>query len=279
MTPNDRDSLAWSLDYAARTLAGAMARLAPKAPAMPYLARGAWIAACRELQFLELFVRRLLICLAGDIAERFCHRGLPAPEAAERAAKAAVARGGAAGSPPRGRRPAPVFPAFDRFFTKAQIQRWLDCSEQAYAPPGWAEAAPDAGTLADARPLACLARLAPMVDGRRIAERFAALAAVLADPEPHARRLARWQVRRRRSALCLGRVPTLAKAGVLDLASSSFFEAERLAVAAINRAWGGADSVPETGPAPPGAATIKDGSGPEPPASGRACPVRAPPAA
>ncbi|MEM9740808.1 MAG: hypothetical protein AAF829_13180, partial [Pseudomonadota bacterium] len=67
MTPRDHDSLAWGLGYASQRLEGALALAAPGGAMAPYVLRGVWRAACRELHYLELFVRRLLLCMAGEM--------------------------------------------------------------------------------------------------------------------------------------------------------------------------------------------------------------------
>ncbi|MEM1105895.1 MAG: hypothetical protein AAGH87_05850 [Pseudomonadota bacterium] len=235
MTQRDRDSLAWSLDFAARRLAAAFALAAPSGALGPYLARAAWRAACREVQYLELFVRRLLVCMAAGMKIRAplatapreaLVKAQPAPPpAAERAA-----------------RPAPLLPVFDRQPSWAELKRQLACWEDGESPPisDWTH-----------RPKAYLA---PMVDARRLAARFAALARALEAPERPARRLARWmaraEARRRqgagpRPALHVMAIPSLARGRDLDLDRSAFLEAKRLALEALDRRWR------HPGPAPP----------------------------
>ncbi|MEL6957265.1 MAG: hypothetical protein AAFO88_11545, partial [Pseudomonadota bacterium] len=75
---------------------------------------------------------------------------------------------------------------------------------------------------------------APVMDAARLARRFAALAAVLADPEPHALRLAK-RMHQGKAILRLGTAPALARGGTLDLGASAYFEAERLALTVLNR--------------------------------------------
>ncbi|MEL6753271.1 MAG: hypothetical protein AAFO57_04540, partial [Pseudomonadota bacterium] len=67
MTPRDADSLAWSLEFAARRLEGALALAAPSGVLGSHLLRGVWRAACREVHYLEMIVRRLLVALAGQL--------------------------------------------------------------------------------------------------------------------------------------------------------------------------------------------------------------------
>ncbi|MEM1105145.1 MAG: hypothetical protein AAGH87_02060 [Pseudomonadota bacterium] len=231
MDQNDRDSLAWSLEYAAQRLAGALALAAPSGAFGAYVLRGTWAAACRELHYLELFVRRLLVCLAGEVRlGEAASGGCPstAPPTAKSAEKADKT---------------PIFPVFDAQPSLAALRRLLATTpELGRAPP--APGAPSLGALPGPAP-------SPVVPARRLAARFAALARVLDDPRRYARRLARWSARRRAApALHLGAVPGLARGRGLDLARSAFLEAKRLALLTLNRGWA------PPGPAPPGPSAL-----------------------
>ncbi len=235
MTCRDRESLAWSLEYAARRLAGAFDLAAPTGVLGSHLLRGVWRAACRELHYLELMVRRLIVAMAGQVrlevprpgGARFAN-GF-APESKQKPAKA------------------PVFPVFDRKPGLAALQRRLG------AVAVWDGAHGDGDVPAPAACDGTFPRPEParVVEAARLAARFAALFDVLEDPDRHARRLARWRARRQASPLRLGAVPALARGGTLDLCHSAFFEAERLALTVLNHGW------PPPGTAdPPGAPAL-----------------------
>ncbi|MEO0786905.1 MAG: hypothetical protein AAFY10_14510, partial [Pseudomonadota bacterium] len=136
------------------------------------------------------------------------------------------ANAGAAGAQadrPGNRNKTPLFPASERQMGRADILRRLALSA--------AETAPDAISCptSPARP-----DPAPVMDAARLARRFAALAAVLANPEPHALRLAK-RMHQGKAVLRLGTAPALARGGTLDLGASAYFEAERLALTVLNR--------------------------------------------
>jgi len=231
MTLRDRESLAWSLEYAARRLAGAFDLAAPSGVLGSHLLRGVWRAACRELHYLELMVRRLIVAMAGQVR-------LDAPRISgiqdKKAALSTIHRG-AKRSGDQGENPTktPVFPVFDRRPGLAALQRRLD------AVAMWEGAESDGDVPAPAAGACTFPRPEPdrVVAAARLAARFAALFDVLEDPARHARRLARWRARRQASPLRLGTVPALARGGTLDLCHSAFFEAERLALTVLNRGW------------------------------------------
>ncbi|MEM1150342.1 MAG: hypothetical protein AAGI03_07270 [Pseudomonadota bacterium] len=296
MTPRDRESLALSLGYAARRLDGALALAAPCGVLSRHVLRGVWRAACRELHYLELFMRRLLLCMAGDIAisPRAAHpekankpfdnkaskappsailtgdtaaardfdRGVnpsafaspdsdtsalpPASPESERTHVHAAARPGAIGSraikggdQPENRDKSPLFPVSDPRPGEKALQRRLA------AMGHWEGELPTV-------PVGSIARAnggtpAPTVCAARLAIRFAALADALARPSYYALRIARLRACRAKAILRLGAVPGLARGGYMDLATSSYFEAERLALTVLNRGW----QDPPPGPDPP----------------------------
>ncbi|MEM1106247.1 MAG: hypothetical protein AAGH87_07630, partial [Pseudomonadota bacterium] len=93
MDTMDRESLAWSFGFAARRLEGARELAGPQGLACGYMLRAAWRAACREVLYLEMFVRRLLVAMAGDVvlaplAKRPAP-AMPAPKAGAKPANAA----------------------------------------------------------------------------------------------------------------------------------------------------------------------------------------------
>ncbi|MEL6567944.1 MAG: hypothetical protein AAFQ22_05960 [Pseudomonadota bacterium] len=223
MTPNDRASLAWSLGYAARRLEGALALAAPSGALGSHVLRGVWRSACRELYFLELFVRRLLVYMAGQIAVAPCSRQVAA-----------------SASPRENTHKTPVFPVFDRCESLNALQKRLG------AIGHWEGEV--SGQAPDPRSGNTSPEPAPAMPAARLAARFAALADVLERPQHHARRLARWRARRAAAALRLGTVPSLARGGPLDLATSSYFEAERLALTVLNRGWRPPQDPPEPPP-------------------------------
>ncbi|MEL6956666.1 MAG: hypothetical protein AAFO88_08490, partial [Pseudomonadota bacterium] len=116
MTKRDTDSLTWSLDFTARRLAGAFDLAFPGGAAGSHMLRAAWAAACREVRYLEMMVRRLLVFMAGRLAVE----ALPGGPALVLA------------SQPQGRFPplSPNFALNERLATLAQIQAMM-----ADAPP------------------------------------------------------------------------------------------------------------------------------------------------
>ncbi|MEL6663109.1 MAG: hypothetical protein AAFR33_08895, partial [Pseudomonadota bacterium] len=199
MTPRDRASLAWSLDYAAQRLDGALALAAPAGALGSHLMRGVWAAACRELHYLEMLVRRLLVCLAGqiEVTSTASDKG--------RQSSRLVAQSKTHSNRPVASQNAdkpPLFPVSDRKLSPSQIQARLHAMTVGDALQNSRKShAMNFNTDSPAL----------VVDAARLAARFAALADVLADPERHARRLALWRVRRASAVLRLGAAPALAK--------------------------------------------------------------------
>ncbi|MEM1105691.1 MAG: hypothetical protein AAGH87_04810 [Pseudomonadota bacterium] len=242
MTERDRESLAWSLDYAARRLAAAQAGAAPAAGLAGYVVRAVWRAASRELDYLEAMVRRLLLAMASDLMAKRASKPPVDPSGPGAGAKPRPARG----ERPSAGRPSPrraVLRLTDRFPSQADLRRQLAASyfEAGCAPPPRPVQPAAAGNSA---------RPAPLVKAAHMAGRFAALAAVLAEPGPAARRMANYVERcGGRQPIRMRRRPALARGGNLDLATGAFIEAERLAVAALDRR---AEALAAAGgPAPP----------------------------
>ncbi|MEL6569335.1 MAG: hypothetical protein AAFQ22_13025 [Pseudomonadota bacterium] len=216
MTTRDTDSLIWSLDYAARRLAGAFDLAFPGGASGSHMLRGAWAAACREVRYLDMMVRRLLVFMAGRITvETLSARqrplcASPPPES---------------GTPPT-YPPAPAFALNERLPSLAQIQAMATGTPLGLTAP---------------RPSA-LGEPAPVVSAARLAARFAALTRVLENHERYARLYARrlWRKGGRLGTVALKLVhgirPGLARGGTLDLAASAYMEAERLCFCVLSRA-------------------------------------------
>ncbi|MEL6663487.1 MAG: hypothetical protein AAFR33_10835 [Pseudomonadota bacterium] len=210
MTPRDADSLAWSLDFAARRLDGAW-ELAGGPALGSHMLRGVWRATCRELRYLEMFVRRLLVFMAGQITLAPTVKR-PAPDGP----MASMVR------PTK----QPAFAVFDPLLSVDAILKRYGSNgvdDAQLMPPDWP-----------------LTKAHPVVSAAGIAARFAALQRVLEDPGRHARRLARALDRQRgqpgrATPIRLGHAPQLARGGPLDLMRSAYFEAERLALTFLNR--------------------------------------------
>ncbi len=223
MDQRDADSLAWSLDFAARRLEGALALATRDTGSVAFMLRGVWRAACRELLYLEMLVRRLIVCLAAQVEPVRPPSG--------------PARGPAARCAPKPVKPAARAQGFGLFdpldSPNAILARMLAASNPGRAPAVAVRAEPAAGT--------------PVVAAGRLLARFAALAQALAHPDRQARRLARIMDTRRALAanghalrvtpLRLGQAPALARARGLSLESSAYGEAERLALKALNRPY------------------------------------------
>ncbi|MEM1149510.1 MAG: hypothetical protein AAGI03_03000 [Pseudomonadota bacterium] len=237
MTPRDAESLAWSLGFAARRLAGARDLAAPKGWIGSHVLRGIWQAACRELHYLEVMVRRLLVAMAGEMTE------LVQPQPADtsiRRPKAEPITPCVNGPSGKGASP-PMFSVHDTKLGPKALQARLS------AMGHWEGEVPTRlpEGVFGARPAS-----SSVVEASALADRFVALAAVLADPEPYAKRMA-LKLGRGVSPLRLGVRPALARSGALDLATSAFFEAERLALTVLNRRaplYAQAQHLPETPP-------------------------------
>ncbi|MEM9738882.1 MAG: hypothetical protein AAF829_03370 [Pseudomonadota bacterium] len=217
MTTRDAESLAWSLGFARRKLEGAFALAAPTGTLGRHILRGAWAAACRDLHYLEMLVRRLLVALAGQLDCKVETR------------RAGSARGqtgqtgDGAGNSRRHGKAHPLFPACDRRMALSHILSGLSLFTDRAAPVS-------ARNPADPTAL----RPHPVIEARRLAERFAALVDVLTNPEAHALRLAR-AIKSGHSPLRLGTPPALARGDAMDLHTSAYVEAERLALVTLNR--------------------------------------------
>ncbi|MEM1105550.1 MAG: hypothetical protein AAGH87_04095, partial [Pseudomonadota bacterium] len=208
MDTMDRESLAWSFGFAARRLDSARELAGPQGLACGYMLRAAWRAACREVLYLEMFVRRLLVAMAGDV--------VLAPRAKTPAAEP---------DPKAGPKPATAAPSLPSFCITDPPYAPVNCLNLVSATP--LPALPLPGTP---RPGAAfmLAGPAPdpVVSAQRLAARFAALAAALEAPERYAARIARRLERRRlglvrsaaRRVIRLGYPPALVgrRASVLD---------------------------------------------------------------
>ncbi|MEM6947248.1 MAG: hypothetical protein AAF486_04080 [Pseudomonadota bacterium] len=224
MDQRDQDSLDWSFDYAARRLDSARALAFPAGRGEAAIQRGAWRAACSELRYLEMMVRRLLICLAGAFLDG------PWRSPRKRGAPPRAPTKPCAGDPRR-----PSFALNERLMSPAQVQAALF-------------GRPVIPKSADTRqaPWADAPEPPPVVDARRLAARFAALARVLAGPEPYARAYAR-RVRRAwhpasggigvrlRPRARPGPARRTGRATSLSLERSAFEEAERLSLLTLNR--------------------------------------------
>jgi len=213
MTQRDHDSLLWSLDYATRRLVGAFDLAFPGGVAGSHMLRGAWRAACREVAYLEMMVRRLLVFMAGCIE-------------VDRAA----VRPSWLGPAPAPARPVDAAPCPAPF----ALNEALPSLARIRAMMGDAPVARPAG------PFGAGGEPRPVVSAARLAARFAALARVLDAPERYARLYARrlWRVGGRIGAVALklvhGRRPALARGGTLDLSASAYMEAERLCFLVLN---------------------------------------------
>ena len=150
--PPSPQALAWSWQRLAALVAGLGLVIAPAAG---WLGRGAWRAACRQVRLAEALARRLLICRAGELGF------VPAPARCKVPAAQPAPLPQSETAPPQA-----VFALVDRL-------GGLSGTGFAGVPAGLG--ASDAGEVS----IAGLAR------------RLAGLQAVLADPEPYARRLAR----------------------------------------------------------------------------------------
>lgn len=215
MTPREEESLAWSLGFAARRLGGALDLAAPGGWIGSHVLRGVWRAACRELHYLEMMVRRLLVAMAGEL-ELSVSRKVP---------NACAGVCGDTSDALRNRGKSTFFLVFDRKLGPAAVQARL-------AAIGIWE-----GDVSAALPKCVFGtppEPEPVVDAAHLAARFAALASVLADPEAHARRMA-LKMSRGGDPIRLGARPALARGGTLDLTTSAFVEAERLALKVLNR--------------------------------------------
>ncbi|MEM6948011.1 MAG: hypothetical protein AAF486_07955, partial [Pseudomonadota bacterium] len=177
----DRESLAWSFGFAARRLEGARELAGPQGLACGYMLRAAWRAACREVLYLEMFVRRLLVAMAADVV--LAKTPVPAAQADRPKPKA-------------GPKPANAAPSLPSFSITDPPYAPVNCLNFVSATP--LPALPLPGTP---RPGAAfmLAGPAPdpIVSAQRLAARFAALAAALEAPERYAARIARRLERRR----------------------------------------------------------------------------------
>ena len=213
MTHRDHDSLTWSLDYAARRLAGAFGLAFPGGVAGSHVLRGAWRAACRELRYLEMMVRRLIVFMAGSIAPDRRARGLSRPASPTQTVQAH----------PSSRHSG--FALNEPLPSLAQLQAMVNAAPRALPARVF-------GAGGEAHPVVCAGR---------IAARFAALARVLDNPERYARLCARrlWRAGGRIGRVTLkllhGLRPALARGGTLDLAASAYMEAERLCFLVLNR--------------------------------------------
>jgi len=222
MDQRDADSLAWSLDFAARRLEGALALATRDTGPVAFMLRGVWRAACRELLYLEMMVRRLIVCLAAQV-EIVRPPSRPGGGPAARSAPKPVSRAARA----------PGFGLFDPLDSPNAILARMQAASNPVPTPATTVRAATPGTGA------------PVVAAGRLLARFAALAQALADPGRQARRLARiMDTRRARAAkghavrvtpLRLGQAPALARTRGLSLESSAYGEAERLALKALNR--------------------------------------------
>ncbi|MEN0079347.1 MAG: hypothetical protein AAF753_09580 [Pseudomonadota bacterium] len=224
----NRESLAWSFGFAARRLDSARELAGPQGLACGYMLRAAWRAACREVLYLEMFVRRLLVAMAGDVVLAPLAK-TPAP---------------AKPDPKAGPKPANAAPSLPGFSITDPPYAPVNCLNLVSATP--LPALPLPGTP---RPGAAFMLAGPspdpVVPAQRLAARFAALAAALEAPERYAARIARRLERRRlglvrsaaRRVIRLGYPPALVgrRASVLDLPRSSYYEAERLALLTLNR--------------------------------------------
>ncbi|MEM1105963.1 MAG: hypothetical protein AAGH87_06195 [Pseudomonadota bacterium] len=228
-TDRDHDSFAWSLDFAARTFAGAMDRFAPSGRVAPHLMRGVWVAACRELYYLERFLRRLLVVLAARQGVEPVAPGAPARQAPDTPLKPQRQRCQNAGPSKGAER---TFAVADRHMSHAAIASKL-ATQPWVAGRRCDMAWPVGDRPLSAGPNTAMTPAPPIVDARALAARFAALSAVLADPEPHAERLARMMARRR-FPLRLAMPPALARGRGLDMMRSAYLEVERLAVVALD---------------------------------------------
>jgi len=239
MDQRDADSLAWSLDFAARRLEGALALATRDTGPVAFMLRGVWRAACRELLYLEMMVRRLIVCLAAHVEIVRPPSG-PARGQAARSAPKPVSRAARASG----------FGLFDPLDSPNAILARMQAASNPLPTP--------AVTVRAATP----GNGAPVVAAGRLLARFAALAQALADPGRQARRLARiMDTRRARAAkghavrvtpLRLGQAPALARTRGLSLESSAYGEAERLALKALNRPCADSTLQPPKGADAPG---------------------------
>ncbi|MEM1346544.1 MAG: hypothetical protein AAGI34_18440 [Pseudomonadota bacterium] len=212
MTTQDTESFDWNMDYAARRLALAFDLAFPGGVANSHMLRLAWHSACRELRYLEMMVRRLLVFLAGSIK-------LNDENPVRRAGK---------------RMPKDTAKHADRSAGFA-LNETLATYEEILAMAHGTSRAPASAAYREPQ------ALHPVVSAERIAARFAALARVLEAPDHYARLYARrfWRGGKRVGTLSIKLVhwkrPALARSGTLDLATSAYMEAVRLCFVVLNR--------------------------------------------